>query len=347
MRKITFRHYLAVFSLTIAANSYAELGEVKHPQDSVAAAKSKGGNATSFMVDGHTIAANIYYPEAYQTKNRYKAIVVVAPQGGLKEQTAGIYAKKLAEKGFVTISFDHRTYGQSGGEPRHYENPQYKADDIKEAVSFISTIAGVEDRVSILAICSGAGYGMMASSSDYRVKAFATVSGVFNFRERETGLNDITTPKPEQLKSFKKKMKTSALARQKYFETGIMDYTPLVPEITPETTFFWRQGYDYYLTERGYINGWENKRSSHSFEARLSVNATTEFAKRLADLDTPFLAIAGDKAFTYPFSQRAISRAAGDKELFTILGATHFDLYDQDEYVNQAVNKLNIFFKSK
>lgn len=79
----------------------------------------------------------------------------------------------------------------------------------------------------------------------------------------------------------------------------------------------------------------------------MSVNAISEFTKRLTDLNTPFLAIAGDKAFTYPFSQRAITRALGNKELFTIEGATHFDLYDQDKYVNQAINKLDDFFKQK
>ncbi|URQ85945.1 alpha/beta hydrolase [Pseudoalteromonas sp. SCSIO 43088] len=347
MKKIKFKQIFAILSIVLASNAYAELGQIKQPQDSLAAVKSKGGVAASFMVEGHPIAANVYYPDAYQSTNQYQAIVVVAPQGGLKEQTAGIYAKKLAEKGFITIAFDHRTYGQSGGEPRHYENPHYKAEDIKGAVSYMSTLAGVDDRVSVLAICSGAGYGLMASSNDYRVQSFATVSGVFNFRERETGLNDIATSKPAQVKTFQQKMKASALARQKYFDTGIMDYTPLVPALTPQTSFFWRQGYDYYLTERGFINGWENKRSSHSFEARLSVNATTEFAKRLADLNTPFLAIAGDKAFTYPFSQRAITRALGNKELFTIEGATHFDLYDQDKYVNQAINKLDDFFKQK
>lgn len=340
------RQYLLVLFFTVTTNAYAELGVVKRPEDSPAAQKSKGGVAASFIVEGHKIAANIYYPDKYQSNKEYQAIVVVAPQGGLKEQTAGIYAKKLAEKGYVTVSFDHRTYGQSGGEPRHYENPHYKAEDIKGAISFMSTIDGVEDSISVLAICSGAGYGMMASANDYRVKALATVSGVFNFRERETGLNDISAPTPEQIITFQSKMKASAMARQKYFETGIMDYTPLVPALTPETNFFWRQGFDYYVTERGFINGWENKRSSHSFEARLSVNATTEFAQRLADLNTPFLAIAGDKAFTYPFSQRAVNRALGKKELFTIEGARHFDLYDQEVYVNQAVERLNYFFRT-
>lgn len=83
----------------------------------------------------------------------------------------------------------------------------------------------------------------MTSSNDYRVQSLATVSGVFNLREREMGLNDITMSKPTQVKTFQQKMKASALPRQKYSDTGIMDYTPLVPSLTPETSFFWQQSY--------------------------------------------------------------------------------------------------------
>jgi len=203
--------------------------------------------------------------------------VVVAPQGGLKEQTAGIYALKLSELGYVTLAFDHRSYGQSAGESRHFESPQWKTEDIKGAVSYMGTIPGIDkNKIGVLAICSGAGYGVMASVRDFRVKALATVSGVFDFRERESGIEGLNKPGPEQVKRFREKMKFSA----------------------------------------------------HSLEARLSVN-TSLMLSGLRDLGTPFLAVAGEKAFTYPFSVAAVERADGEKELFTIKGATHFDLYDQ------------------
>ncbi|NIJ46302.1 hypothetical protein FHR24_002786 [Wenyingzhuangia heitensis] len=342
------KHILIVTLMIGIAEVSAQFGDVKNIKNLTALEKSKGGKSVVFNSESDKIAANLYLPSNYNKENNYSAIVVVAPQGGLKEQTAGFYAKKLSKKGFISIAFDHRSYGQSGGAPRHYESPQWKAEDIKNAVSYMGTIAGVnKENIAVLAICSGAGYGLMASVNDARVKAFATVSGVFNFRERETGLNDVDNPKQENLDTFRDKMKQSAIARQKYFETGVMEYSLLVPDLTENTGSFWSQGYDYYRTERGFVNGWENKRSKHSFEARLSTNATTQYAKQLSDLGIPFLAIAGDKAFTYPFSQRVIATAIGDKELYTIPNATHFDLYDNELYVDKAVQKLTLFFKEK
>lgn len=339
--------FLAVLMMSISQVN-AQLGKVDNPQDSQAAQKSKGGKSVSYFSSNSKIAANLYLPSNYSKEGKYQAIVVVTPQGGLKEQTAGLYALRLSKKGFVTLAFDHRTYGESGGEPRHYESPQWKAEDIKNAVSYIGTVAGVDkNQIGVLAICSGAGYGLMATVNDARIKALATVSGVFNFRERETGLNDVDKPTKQSVETFRNKMKQSADARQKYFETGIMEYTPLVPDLTENTSFFWRQGYDYYRTKRGFINGWENKRSKHSFEARLSTNSTSQYASQLSDIGTPFLAIAGDKAFTYPFSQRVIAKATGDKELFTIPNATHFDLYDNDLYINKVIPKLVKFFTEK
>ncbi|MDR9826468.1 alpha/beta hydrolase, partial [Vibrio sp. FNV 38] len=330
----------ATFAPTVMAATY----NMPNPQSSPAALKSAGGQAVSFDVNGSKLSANLYLPANYSEEQLSKAIVMVAPQGGLKEQTAGIYAKELAEQGFVTIAFDHRTYGQSGGEPRQTENPNWKAEDIKAAISYISTLKGVNaDEVGVLALCSGAGYGVLAAINDARIKAFATVSGVFDFREREVGLDGINKPSAEQKQNFQEKMLVSAQARQQFFETGIMEYTPLVPDLTAETSDFWKQGYDYYRTERGFIDGWENKRSAISMEARYSVN-TSFLLSQLDDLDTPFIAIAGTKAFTYPFSQDAVNRAEGQKALYSIEGATHFDLYDNAKYVNDAVGKLTEFY---
>lgn len=336
----------AMLSAGFIQNTVAAGFVMPNPASSPAAQKSAGGQPVNFEVNGSKVAANLYLPANYNAAKPLPAIVVIAPQGGLKEQTAGIYARKLAEQGFVAIAFDHRTYGQSGGEPRQTENPDWKAEDAKGAVSYLSTLPGVAiDKIGILAICSGAGYGVIAAVNDARVQAFATVSGVFDFREREAGLDGINPPTAAQKARFQTLMEQSARARQKYAETGIMEYTQLVPDLTPETGSFWKQGYEYYRTDRGFIDGWENKRSAISIEARLSTN-TSFMLPQLNDLDTPFLAIAGTEAFTYPFSVAAVERAEGNKDLYKVEGATHFDLYDNPEYVNRAVKKLDQFFDS-
>ncbi len=321
-----------------------ELTELNWYKANNAARASDGGQAISIELYGDTIAANLYQPSLYSKENPAPAIAVVAPQGGLKEQTAGIYAKKLAQKGFVTIAFDHRTYGDSDGVPRQTENPYWKAEDTKAAVSYLAALDYVDkENIHILAICSGAGYGVLAAVNDARVHSLATISGVFDFREREAGLDGLSDPTEAQLNNFRNLMQKSANARQKYAETGIMDYTPLVPDLPPTTSDFWKQGYEYYRTERGFIDGWENKRSAISIEARLSVN-TSLMLGQLDDLGLSFLAIAGAKAFTHPFSVVAVERAKGDKELYEIENATHFDLYDNPEYVDIAVNKLVEFY---
>ncbi len=296
-----------------------------------------GKNKVSFLSEGTKVVGHLYLPKNYKKGDKLPAIVVVGPKGGVKEQTAGIYARKLSEKGFITLVIDHRTYGESGGEPRHYENPYMKIEDVKTAVSYIGSLDVVDkNRIAMLGVCNGGGFGAAAAIYDKRVKAYASVSGLFDLRSQ------IINGKPGDSEKLAGIMKKSGEARQKYFETGEVEYVKQMPDVDENSNQLRKEAYDYYLTPRGRVPNWgENRMVVFSMDTRRSFDITDQI-ELLAP--TPYLAIAGTKALTFGLSETAFKRANEPKELFKIEGATHLDLYDIDKYVDQAVDKLNMFY---
>jgi len=296
-----------------------------------------GKNKIWFLSEGIKVVGDLYLPKGYKKDDKLSAIVVVGPKGAVKEQTAGIYARKLSEKGFVTLAFDHRTYGQSGGEPRHYENPYMKIEDVKNAVSYIGSLKVTDKkRIAMLGVCNGGGFGAAAAIYDGRVKAYASVSGLFDLRSQ------IINGKPGDSKRLYEIMKQSGEARQKYFETGEVEYIKQMPDVDENSNQLRKEAYEYYCTSRGLCpNYGENKMAVMSRDTRRSFDITDQIGL-LAP--RPYLAIAGTKALTLGLSKIAFERAKDPKELFTIEGATHVALYDIEKYVDQAVNKLNMFY---
>ena len=300
---------------------------------------SIGQNKVRFLSEGKKVVGHLYVPEQYKKGDTMPAIVIVGPKGSVKEQTQSIYAKKLAERGFVTLAFDHRTYGESEGEPRHYENPYMKIEDAKTAVSYIGSLNCVDStRIGMLGLCNGGGFGAAAAIYDRRVKAYASVSGLFDLRSQ------IINGKPEGKKKLTSIMKQSADARQKYFETGVVEYMKQMTEADENSNQLRREAAEYYLTSRGRVPNWgENRMVVFSRDTRRSFDITDQI-----DLlaPTPYLAIVGTKALTFGLSETAYFRANNPKELFKIGGATHIDLYDKEKYVDQAVLKLKEFYDS-
>ena len=149
------------------------------------------------------IAANVYTPANYDPKKSYPAIVVAHPNGGVKEQVAGLYAQRLAELGYITIAADAAYQGASGGEPRHTDKPFYRTEDIHDMADYLSRYPGVDaNRLAALGICGGGGYTLNAAKSDKRFKAVATIS-MFNTGEvRRNGyMNTAITTIAERLKA--------------------------------------------------------------------------------------------------------------------------------------------------
>lgn len=295
----------------------------------------------TYKLNGIDIAANVYTPANYDSSKKYPAITVAHPNGGVKEQTAGLYAQRLAEAGFITIVADAAYQGASGGEPRHTDNPAYRTEDIDGMADFITQYPGVDaNRVGALGICGGGGYTLKAVQSDKRFKAVATLS-MFNTGEvRRNGFQN------SQLNTIQERLQQASDARAQEVVGGKILYAGVASitdeEIAKTPTDLYREGYVYYYRTHAHPN------STFLYTRSSLLDLMTWDATTNMDLiNQPLLMIAGSKADTKYMTDEAFAKAinAKNKELFVIDGATHIQTYWKPEYVSQAVNKLVSFYQ--
>lgn len=172
-----------------------------------------------YNLNGNQIAANVYTPADFDATKKYPAIVVSHPNGGVKEQTAGQYAQRLAGLGFVTIAADASYQGASEGLPRNLDIPQNRINDVRGMVDFISHHKGVDpERIGALGICGGGGYTYAAVQSDKRIKAAATLSLFNTGRVRRNGYQDA------QMSTIQERLRRASAAREKFVLTGEVEY---------------------------------------------------------------------------------------------------------------------------
>lgn len=301
--------------------------------------------AVKYPANGIEAVANVYTPANFDPNKKYPAIVVAHPNGGVKEQVAGLYAQKLAEQGFVAIAFDAAYQGGSGGKPRYIDKPQFRIEDIRAAADFISKFKGVDaDRLGVLGICGGGGYTIKAAQSDKRFKAVATVSMFNSGDARRNGFMRSQTDTVAQ------RLKQAADARAKEIATGKVDYSPAFGSgMTPEQVAalpyeMYREGYEYYAQSHAHPNSQTNY-TLGSLQDLMTFDVNTN-----VDLiDQPLLMIAGDKADSLYMTEEVFKNATGtkDKELFLVKGATHIQTYWKPEYTSQIGSKLGGFFSQK
>jgi len=298
--------------------------------------------AASFLSNGIKIAAELHLPADYKTGERRRALVVSHPFGGVKEQTAGLYAARLAERGLVALTFDAAHQGVSEGLPRFLEDPAQRAEDIRSAVTFLSTQDQVDaGRIGALGICASGGYVPYAAQTESRIRAVATVSGADMgalFREGLGGGNS-----PQALRDLLAEVGRQR-TREAMGEPARLD--PIVPhtprDVTEETPALYAEGTDYYRTPRAQHPNSPNKYLFTSID-RIVGYSSFDHVDLIAP--RPLLMIAGSKADTLYFSELACSKAGPAAELFVIEGASHIDLYDKPEYVGPAVDRLAAFFE--
>jgi uncharacterized protein len=294
----------------------------------------------TYILNGIKIAANVYTPANYDAAKKYPAIVVAHPNGGIKEQTAGLYAQRFAQAGYIAIAADAAYQGASAGEPRHTDKPIYRTEDIRGMADFIAGFPGVaEDRLGVLGICGGGGYTLKAAQSDKRLKAVATLS-MFNSGEvRRNGFQN------SQLATIQERLKDASAARSAEAAGGKISYAGVASitdeEIAKTTTDLYREGYEYYYRTHAHPNSTFLYTKSSLMDL-MSWDATTNMDL----IDQPLLMIAGSRADTKYMTDEAFPKAtnAKSKELFLIDGATHIQTYWKPEYVNKAVDKLVDFF---
>ncbi|WP_188938159.1 alpha/beta hydrolase [Puia dinghuensis] len=294
---------------------------------------------TIFPKSNVTIAGDLFYPVGFDTSKKYPAVIVGHPAGGVKEQTAGLYARKLAELGYITLAFDASYQGESGGEPRFLEDPAIRVEDFRAATDYLSIHSSVDpNRIGVLGICAGGGYAINAAQTEHRLKAVATISMVDLGQLRREGLGGMLTPQLQQ------QMDEVAVQRTKEAKgepVKIVSFSSGGGSDPSKTPTMYREIADYYGTPRGYH---PNEATGYVFTSLSKLFNFTALDHVELISPRPLLLIAGSIADSHYFSDEAYARAKEPKELYDIPGATHVDMYDKPQDVEPAVKKLKEFF---
>lgn len=288
-----------------------------------------------------TMSALINFPEGFDDSKKYAAVVVTHPGGGVKEQTAGLYAKKLAAQGFIAIATDASYQGESTGTPRQLENPHIRTEDVSAVIDYLTTLPYVDQsKIGAFGICAGGGYTVNAAINDRRIKAVATASAVnIGAMVNRGWLGD------QPLKNAIGTLEFGAQARTQEAggaDTVRMPMAPVNKQDTPYTDL--QEAWEYYHTDRAQCAtapGWGAARSL----TQLAAYDAYLFADTF--LTQPLLVIAGSVAQSKWMSDDLMKRAASsNKAMHIVAGANHMSLYDVPQYVDEAVSKLSPFFKA-
>lgn len=287
---------------------------------------------------GITLAADMYVPK--NASGKLPAIAVSGPFGAVKEQSSGLYAQTMAERGFLTIAFDPSYTGESGGGPRFVASPDINTEDFQAAVDFLSVQDNVDpERIGIIGICGWGGMALSAAAVDTRIKA--TVASTMYDMTRVTA-NGYFDAEDSEKARHEKRVAMNAQRIEDYKNGtykragGVID--PL-PEDAPQ---FVKDYHAYYKTDRGY-----HKRSLNSNDGW---NATSFLSflnmpllQYISEIRSPVLIVHGEKAHSLYFGKDAFAKLTGDnKEMLVIPGASHTDLYDQVDVI--PFDKLEAFF---
>lgn len=290
------------------------------------------------------IAGNLYLPKDMDKSKKHAAIIVGHPMGAVKEQSADLYAVKMAERGFVTMSVDLAFWGGSDGQPRNAVAPELYAETLSAAVDYLGTGPFADrEKIGAIGICGSGSFAISAAKIDPRLKAVATISMYDMGAANRNGLN-------HSLTLAQRKQIIADAAEQRYveFQGGATKYTSgTVHEITEKSNPIEREFYDFYRTPRGeFIPAG----SSPLLTTHPTLSSNTKFMNfyPFNDIETisprPLLFITGDQAHSKEFSEDAYKRAAEPKELYYVAGAGHVDLYDRVELI--PFDKLESFFKA-
>lgn len=287
-----------------------------------------------------TMSGLIHFPAGFYETKTYPAVVVSHPGGGVKEQTAGTYARKLAEKGFIALAYDASYQGESGGEPRQLENPHVRTEDVSAAIDYLVTLPYVDNnRIGAMGICAGAGYTANAAINDRRIKAVGTVSMVNIGQMFRNGWEN--NVKDSDAIPYLQAGSDSRTSDASGNPTATMPMAPLKEEDAPNEEL--RQAWEYYHTDRAAYCTAPGFGTARSLTQIISYDA---FFKAEAFLTQPLLTVVGSVAGSKWMSDDLMARAASqDKQMYIVEGANHMDLYDGEAEIAEAISVLDPFFK--
>lgn len=290
---------------------------------------------------GITLSGDLYVPKNTDN-NVFSALAISGPFGAVKEQSSGLYADQMAERGFIALAFDPSYTGESSGEPRNVASPDINTEDFSAAVDFLGLQKNVDkSRIGLIGICGFAGFALNATAVDKRIKAVATTSMYDMSRIMSKGYNDRVTPK-------QRTQTLEQLSQQRWKDAESGTYAPssnnLPQKITGNEPQFVKEYFDYYKTPRGFHSRSINSNASWTATSPLSFMNMPILTHIKEIAPRPILIIAGENAHSRYFSEDAYKAADEPKELMIIPDAVHVDLYDQLDKI--PFDELTEFFKA-
>jgi fermentation-respiration switch protein FrsA (DUF1100 family) len=290
-----------------------------------------------FQSEGLKVVGNLFRPQnSKEEEVSLPAILVAGAMTGVKEQVAGQYAERIAKDGYVTLVLDHRHFGESEGEPRQHEDPAKKMEDFKNAISFLSSLKGINrEKIGACGISMGGGYMLQLAAFDRRIKAVSIVA---------SGLN-LANTLLEMLgkEGFVNFLKEFNSARQRHYDTGEVQYIPAVATDNKPAAMIGDEPFEYYGTSRAWSPGWVNRYTTESIENLMSYNAIP-YSSHVSP--TPLLIVHGknDKYCLPKFAQEVYDLAGEPKEILWLDTSNHIDLYDNEKYVGPTISKVVQWF---
>ena len=289
---------------------------------------------------GITLSGDFYLPKNSDT-TKLPTLAISGPFGAVKEQSSGLYASTIAEKGFAVLAFDPSYTGESGGEPRNIASPDISTEDFSAAIDYLGLQAKVDrNKIGIIGICGFGGFSLSAASMDKRIKAVATASMYDMCRIMANGWKDQGTPDQRT-----KGLENMSQQRWKDAETGKTSYgsdnkpKTLAKDADPITREYW----DYYNTPRGFHERSINSNGSWATTMGFPFMNFPLLTHIKEISPRPVLIVVGDHAFSRYFGEDAYKAAAQPKELYVVPDAGHVDLYDKKDKI--PFEKLESFFK--
>jgi fermentation-respiration switch protein FrsA (DUF1100 family) len=288
---------------------------------------------------GITLTADLYEPK--NVTGKLPAIAVCGPFGAVKEQSSGLYAQTMAERGYLTIAFDPSFTGESGGTPRDVASPDINTEDFSAAVDYLSTCDQVDpNRIGIIGICGWGGMALNAASMDTRIKATVTSTMYDMSRVMTNGYFDAMGPDER----YAQRQKLNAQRTADYRNGTYAKAGGVVDPLPADAPFFVKDYHDYYKTKRGYHARSVNSNNGWNMTTALSF-MTMPILEHSDEIRSAVLMIHGEKAHSCYFTKDAFKKLKGNnKELLIIPGAVHTDLYDNVNII--PFDKIDAFFKA-
>ena len=291
---------------------------------------------------GITLVGDLYIPKTMDKNDKLPAIAVSGPFGAVKEQSSGLYAQTLAERGFITLAFDPSYTGQSSGIPRKVASPDINTEDFSAAVDFLSKYKNVNsDKIGILGICGFGGFAINAAAIDTRIKATTAVTMYDMTRVSAKGYNDLV----DENARYEMKQKLNKQRTEDYKKGTYAKADGLPEKLTGNEPQFVKDYWEYYKTKRGFHKRSINSNGNWNTTSSLSL-INQPILQYSSEIRTPVLVVHGENAHSRYFGEDTFKKLKGDnKELLIVKGANHVDLYDGGDKNAIPFEKIESFYK--